>query len=783
MDENQSVDESVSEGKGLQFVVESGKTFFQENAEVPQLFGDFSLKLQGELLSEEQEKYGFWVATCTAATRGQLETKNIVLPANSFDSKSRFMTELRSRFGSGVLNLGGGVTASTLAEYYSFCKRDLGNHQMQFYKAQHLGYQKDGYWYLSNQLHICDEELVSPLQRKFFVIDNEVLQYSTVLDEHLLNEDYLRDISQRIIQLSDGFGVNKASFLLSTAFVIYSNMKPVLKTLTRNFSDESSIGILYSQDRNVGKSLTLQLMALAQGVISPHPLFCSGGDQNMSGVTQKLLTSILSSTNLTCLVDDIPAFNKQLTEWLLQIQSGLPQGSLKTGLVTPVGNVLISSNCRENERLYGRGIVFQYKIDGSFDATNDRALDELKVIFSRNKGFCIAWVIMMRQEWLEKAHIITKLADVLKPYSPDGQSRWSKGTAAVLYTYYVFQRAATGSLNKETVANTLLHMIVNSKAVESKKVSFWARFNKEIKCALERDTDSPLTWLNPSVNVVVDDDYVPALGITSTKVSSFTSVGNKETKENMKSVIDGNLSLTSSMRFAANNEAKIKDVRAKKAGLSKNAKGYKVPLTYIESDVYSHIQYACGLNADKPEENEPSNSGATVNAEEAETLKKMNEVANEITSLFDIDRDVSAQSQQRPPRTRPLPSFLDGIAAGLRIATGSTDATYYAEDNRTPSPRAKRRLVVSASGAVGVRPCTQQAAANQRDDNDDICHQCRNAFPPSAPSTRSDVLYKWIQCDSNVCKRWYHEICVNVNVDDYKSSKWYCALCSANGTN
>ncbi|KAK3717696.1 hypothetical protein QZH41_001100 [Actinostola sp. cb2023] len=73
---------------------------------------DDSLKLQGELLSSEEERYVFRVATCTSTTRGKLETKTIVIPANAFDSKAKFLTELRSRFGSGILNMGGGVTAT-----------------------------------------------------------------------------------------------------------------------------------------------------------------------------------------------------------------------------------------------------------------------------------------------------------------------------------------------------------------------------------------------------------------------------------------------------------------------------------------------------------------------------------------------------------------------------------------------------------------------------------------------------------------------------------------------
>ena len=56
--------------------------------------------------------------------------------------------------GSGTVNLGGGVAAGTLAEYYSYLKRDQKDQGMdqKFYKTSHLGYQRDAYWYLSNEV-------------------------------------------------------------------------------------------------------------------------------------------------------------------------------------------------------------------------------------------------------------------------------------------------------------------------------------------------------------------------------------------------------------------------------------------------------------------------------------------------------------------------------------------------------------------------------------------------------------------------------------------------------
>ena len=51
-------------------------------------------------------------------------------------------------------------------------------------------------------------------------------------------------------------------------------------------TDQSSIGVVCSNERNVGKSLTLQILARGQGIDrGAHPLLCSGGDQNVSGTS------------------------------------------------------------------------------------------------------------------------------------------------------------------------------------------------------------------------------------------------------------------------------------------------------------------------------------------------------------------------------------------------------------------------------------------------------------------------------------------------------------------
>ena len=59
-------------------MLENGKTMVVDEGEC-NIFGDFTLKLQGQLASKTKESHGYWVATCTSLTQGRLETKYAVL--------------------------------------------------------------------------------------------------------------------------------------------------------------------------------------------------------------------------------------------------------------------------------------------------------------------------------------------------------------------------------------------------------------------------------------------------------------------------------------------------------------------------------------------------------------------------------------------------------------------------------------------------------------------------------------------------------------------------------
>lgn len=61
------------------------------------------------------------------------------------------------------------------------------------------------------------------------------------------------------------------------------------------------------------------------------------------------MLQIMAKTSLVVMVDD-PRINQNLGEFLNQVQSGLGQGSSKTGILYPKGAVLLSSNTEEVSR-------------------------------------------------------------------------------------------------------------------------------------------------------------------------------------------------------------------------------------------------------------------------------------------------------------------------------------------------------------------------------------------------------------------------------------------------
>ena len=57
----------------------------------------------------------------------------------------------------------------------------------------------------------------------------------------------------------------------------------------------------------------------------------------------------LTKTTFVIVLDDAK-MTDNLTELLLQVQGGLLQGSAQSGMETPSGSILLTSNSKENDR-------------------------------------------------------------------------------------------------------------------------------------------------------------------------------------------------------------------------------------------------------------------------------------------------------------------------------------------------------------------------------------------------------------------------------------------------
>jgi hypothetical protein len=64
----------------------------------------------------------------------------------------------------------------------------------------------------------------------------------------------------------------------------------------------------------------------------------------------------------------------------------------------------------------------------------------------------------------------------------------------------------------------------------------------------------------------------------------------KEFKEELSKVVDGSVQ-SSTMVFASSEEATLKDISKKSAGLIKKAKGYKVPKSALSAEMVHKIEY------------------------------------------------------------------------------------------------------------------------------------------------------------------------------------------------
>lgn len=94
--------------------------------------------------------------------------RTVVLSASAFNSRHRFLEQLRRRFGGGTFNLAGNIATNTLADYYSSLKEDAlsdpDRDKRVFFHSDHFGFQSGTYWILSPDVSIYEVNLIYDLK-------------------------------------------------------------------------------------------------------------------------------------------------------------------------------------------------------------------------------------------------------------------------------------------------------------------------------------------------------------------------------------------------------------------------------------------------------------------------------------------------------------------------------------------------------------------------------------------------------------------------------------------
>ena len=88
--------------------------------------------------------------------------RQILRPTSLFDTKGKFLSNLRAQFTSGLVSLSGAVSQRDVAEFYKFLKADyhLGAPRMcQFVK--HVGHQRNNEWFIYEEVHgMCNKTIL-----------------------------------------------------------------------------------------------------------------------------------------------------------------------------------------------------------------------------------------------------------------------------------------------------------------------------------------------------------------------------------------------------------------------------------------------------------------------------------------------------------------------------------------------------------------------------------------------------------------------------------------------
>ena len=126
-------------------------------------------------------------------------------------------------------------------------------------------------------------------------------------------------------------------------------------------------------------------------------------------------------------------------------------------------------------------------------------------------------------------------------------------------------------------------------------------------------------------------------------------------------------------------------------------------------------------------------------------------------NLTQLRRNKRKKADKTSGRKRPRQNDVDVVAAG--------DA----------DPEVAQQLAAAVTHGTTSATATATAAAVQDAViDDDVCGRCHELAPPSDRASRRKRLITWIECE--LCKTWYHTICVGLGY--YAPPSFVCDVCA-----
>ncbi|CAB4006089.1 Hypothetical predicted protein, partial [Paramuricea clavata] len=568
---------------------------------------------------------GRWIVEAEGDVLGEWKRRWILLKAGDFDTSASLLHAVRSKFRDGAMYLDPVATSQDVnclrqclvKEYRQVYpgSRRIG------YIAEHLGYQNipnSNYWYLGEELHIENNAALPEEAFRVFQGENDLQAFSTTMNQELLDPLIMKDAMTRLFPNG----------------LIYLNVL---------LPGESNIAMLYSEARNCGKSLSLQLFAYLQGATVPHPIIFAGG--NETTLRQSMIRAV-SSTTLVSLFDD-PKMTASFSEYLYQLQGGLTQGSLKSGVHTPKGTIMFTGTTKESDRLEGRILRFDFTRDPNRSSENEsRLVDFVK----DNKGLIVAWGMRMKAIWPEVARHAVAIQRILK--NIDATADLSPRIADVIHSL---------GGNRSSTALVL------------------KRLQRSILVRIREEDVAPLTWINPSVRVTPssEDEWVPGFAIRKTAFENLDVSWSE-----VHCALGETANIQRSIAFAKDRSATLADLRRKTTKCITTAQGIKIPRAALDQLFLDWIDYEIDDDGEEPEDRYNPVQGSNVSREDLGCLRH---VEKEVVALV-ADRFSRRPVDPTPPRP-VLPDF--------EIATAPlTPRSKRLLETRTASPGKRRVLLL-----------------------------------------------------------------------------------------